>query len=179
MTVIATKREFYRLWRAGLLGNRPRTFDTARELRRAVAQGFRGTVSARADNVRSWKTRYRLTPDEALALAAQQPGLTFNESAPDEVLLIQGEVHRGVGGLYLRYDTTPNLKMKEAMARAKDAWRLHAQGLLRQRMAPSSYDDVMELLDEYPGHVVEFSTHGVTCGDCPHRNTLIWEVRAY
>jgi hypothetical protein len=95
------------------------------------------------------------------------------------VLLIQGEVTRAPGGLYLRYDTTPSLKMNEAMRVAKDAFGLRAKLLLDHHLWPSSRDDMDALLDLYPGHVIEFSAHDCACGDQPHRNTLFWEVRRY
>jgi hypothetical protein len=178
VTVIRAKAEFYRRWFAGLLGNRPRTWGTPEAL---LASGYTGTVSVRTVGPAGGKTRYNLTVSEAVEAARDWPGKpTFNESAPDHVLLIQGEVTRSVGGLYLRYSTTPGMKMNEAMRLdAHDASGLTAKLLLDHFLWPASRDDLDALLDAYPDHVVEFSAHGCACGDQPHRNMLVWEVRAY
>jgi hypothetical protein len=172
--MIRTKREFYRLWNAGLLGNRPRTWHSLMAL---TSSDFQGEVTIRNAEVPGWRTQYRVPVNEAILTAP--PGSTFNESAPDLQLTFQGEVTRREGGLYLRFDCTPNLKMKEAMACAKDAYGLTAKLLLDRYLWPSSRDDLDALLDLYPDHVIEFSAYDRAVGDRPHRNTLIWEVRAY
>lgn len=125
------------------------------------------------------QTHYRLSVLEAVRLARYEREATFNESMPDEALTIQGEVTRAPGGLYLRCDRTPGLKMKDAMAVAKDAWGVHAKLVLDHFLWPNSLDDVEILLDTYPDHVVEFSTYDRAVGDQPRRNTIIWEVRSY
>lgn len=177
--MITTKRQFYRLWRAGVLGNKPRIWG---DLWALMLSDYRGSVTIRSASATGWKTMYRV-PYGQVGEAVNGPipveDPTFNESAPDEVLTFQGEVTRAVGGLYLRYDCTPDLKMKEAMARAKDAYGLAARQLLARYLWPSSYDDLMDLLDLYPDHVIEFSAYDRKVGDQPHRNTLIWEVRHY
>ena len=43
---------------------------------------------------------------------------------------------------------------------------------------PSSLDDIIGLVDDYPEHVVEFSTFSVNVG-LLQRPTVIWEVRRY
>lgn len=177
MSVIRSKAEFYRRWHAGLLGNRPRTWSTPEALQ---ASGFAGTVTIRTVGQGGGKTRYRVPVSEALALAEAWPGqATFNESAPDDLLLLQGEVARIVGGLYLRYSTTPGLKMQEAMREAHEARGLLAKALLDVFLAPASRDDLETLWDLYPDAVIEFSAYSRNVGDQPHRNALLWEVRNY
>jgi len=46
-------------------------------------------------------------------------------------------------------------------------------------MTPSSHDDWNELLERYPGHVLEVSIYDRCLGDLPNRNSLVWEVRKY
>ncbi len=57
--------------------------------------------------------------------------------------------------------------------------RTAARALLRSVLNPNSYDDLGELLDRYPGHVVELSALEVCYGTCENRNAIVWEVRAY
>jgi hypothetical protein len=54
-----------------------------------------------------------------------------------------------------------------------------ARGLLRRHLNPNSHDDLMELLEIYPDHVIEFSAMDRCYGTLPHRNAITWEVRAY
>jgi hypothetical protein len=173
---IRCKREFYRLWRAGLLGNRPRTWADATAL---AASGWPRPVVARSSNANGWKTRYGIAVEEALALARQVPGLTFNECLPDEALLIQGEVMRGERGLELTYSTVRK-PMKVALAEeTRSALGLAAKMLLDFYLWPTSRDDLDALLDLYPAAVVEFGAYDRAIGDQPFRNTLFWEVRNY
>ena len=175
MNVIRTKEAYYRLWRTGVLGNRPRTWADPDALR---ASGWTGPVVMRSTDL-SWKTLYGITVEEALRLAPRVRGATFNECMPDHALLIQGEVMRGWRGLELTY--TRALKpMKLGLAEdARYACGLTAKLLLDHFLWPNSRDDLDALLDLYDGHAVEFSTYSVAVGDQPHRNTILWETRAY
>jgi hypothetical protein len=176
MTMIRTKADFYRLWRAGLLGNKPRSWsdDLALQL-----SGYRGELTIRSVAGTGGATKYRVPFDEAIRLSFSWPcAHNFNESMPDEDLTIQGEVKQGEFGLDFNYDCTPNLKYNEAREHFKHAGGLLAKLLLQRYLWPPSYDDLMELLELYSGHVIEFSSYSRAVGDCLHRNTVIWEVRS-
>jgi hypothetical protein len=54
-----------------------------------------------------------------------------------------------------------------------------ARLLLRRHLNENSYDDLCDLLDKWPGHVVEFSAVDGMFGTMPGRNAIIWEVRQY
>jgi hypothetical protein len=169
--VIRTKREFYRLWRAGVLGNRPRTWVTVDDL---LASGWTQPVVVRSTAV-GGPTLYGISVASALAFV----NATFNECLDDDALLIQGEVMRDVGGLALTYSTVCK-PMKLALAeRTARAHGLAAKLILDHFLGPSSRDDLDALLDLHPGAVVEFGTYSRNLGDQPHRNTLFWEVRNY
>lgn len=56
---------------------------------------------------------------------------------------------------------------------------LTARNLLRRSLNGSSLADLRELLDKYPGHVVELSACSSNVGTIPGRNAIIWEVRKY
>lgn len=176
MPRIRTKKQFYRLWSAGLLGNRLRCWDSAAALGRA---GFGGRVAVRS-SVAGGPCRYGLTVPEALEAGKGWPCKPyFNEMAPDDNLRLQGEVAREVGGLCLTYSTTPGLRMREALKTAKTARGVAAHAILGAYLWPASRDDLDALWDLYPDSVIEFSAYGCAVGDQRNRNTLIWEVRDY
>ena len=56
---------------------------------------------------------------------------------------------------------------------------LRADMMVRGCMTPSSYSDWRELLDLYPGHVLEVSIWDSCIGDVPGRNAVVWEIRKY
>lgn len=176
MNAIRNKKQFYRLWRQGLLGNRPRTWKDAAELERS---GYQGKVTVRSSKLTDWKTLYRVSVSEALILGRAELHLTFNESMPDEVLTLQGEVMRSHRELELTYSTQPGLAMKEAMKESTKVSGVVALGILHHFLRPASQEELWELLDRYPDHVVEFSAYDRAVGELPHRNAVVWEVRSY
>lgn len=54
-----------------------------------------------------------------------------------------------------------------------------ARMLLRRFLNPNSLDDLYQLLEAYPGHVVELSATEQEYGTHPGRNAVVWEVRDY
>lgn len=168
-----TKAEFRQRYAAGEFGNRPRTWFSRREL---LESRYDGTVTCRA-LIPGALCDYRVSVEDATTNPKYQD-YAFNESMPDEILTLQGEVMRDTSGLYLAYSTEPNLVMRVAMQSQKNASRSAADAILRHYLTPTSYEDIYELLDAYDG-VVEFSTYGQAVGNLPFRNTVIWEVRNY
>jgi hypothetical protein len=105
--------------------------------------------------------------------------MIYGECPPEESRTIQGELCRGPWGHYFYYTFAAG-PMRWALEEAgRHAWGLEVLMLLRANVDPSSLDDIMELLDEYPDHVVEFTSFTVPVGRIPGRQTLIWEVRKY
>lgn len=174
---LTRKSEFYRLWHAGMLGNKPRVWHTLDALQKS---SYRGELTIRSVANAGGATKYRVPYEEAVRLSFSWPcTCTFNESMPDEYLVLQGEVIRGVEGLWLGFDTTPGRKMNEARRFFQAAQGLEALCYLQYHLWPSSYDDLMMLLDMYQDHAIEFSSYRHAVGDQRNRNTIIWEVRAY
>ncbi len=100
----------------------------------------------------------------------------FIEPAPDEHLVIQGE-------FFNSFDRYLMVSAEQVVMKKTKLWS-HVTGLrslmlLRAAMTTDSYEDFQILLDQYPEHVIEFGCYGINCGDCPGRNTIIWEVRRY
>jgi hypothetical protein len=56
---------------------------------------------------------------------------------------------------------------------------LEAKITLRRYLDSSSYDDLMDLVETFPEHVIEFGAYETNLGNIPGRNTVIWEVRKY
>lgn len=171
----------YRLLHAGRFGNGLRQWKNELELLRS---GFTGLVGIRGTAASGFKlaSLKNMPPREAIDMAwsAGAKGVVqYSEGAPDEKLTIQGEVTRGVGGLYLTFSVDKNKKMRDAMRHPLRAEGLDAVMLLKAYLDANSYQDLMDLLDGFPDHVVEFSTYSMPLGWARQRNTVFWEVRAY
>ena len=99
---------------------------------------------------------------------------------PDDKIIIQGEISRSDQfGWMFRLSTMPrpmNISLRDdpIHINGPGGW-LHLKGT----MDAQSYSDIQELFETYPDATVEFSTYSINVGDCPGRNTLIWEVRNY
>lgn len=72
------------------------------------------------------------------------------------------------------------LKWREAFRHTAREWSgVAANAILRNYLWPNDYEDLMTLLERYPGHVVEMTVCDRAVGKIPMRNTVIWEVRNY
>lgn len=179
---VASKQQSYALWQQGAFGNKLRTWDSLTEI---LASGYAGTVSMRykgsaGGSFYAYEVALANIPElqrQWVSQGARPELITFNESAPDACLLIQGELMRYPG--YVLTYSCEKAKMREAMKHPKHAQGLTAKFLLQQFCAPSSFDDLMELLDLYPDHVIEFGAYEQGLGNRAGRNTIIWEVRDY
>jgi hypothetical protein len=177
-----TKSEFYERYLKGEFGNRPRTWASWAELREAP---YAGRVTIRdlrpggpcyygVDVVDLRAGKY---PKGCDTLADKR----FNESMPDEFLTIQGNVWLDAFGLKLEYSCEPNVGHRAAVNQplVKTAERLGALSLLKTYMDWNSYDDLQELLENYPEAVIEFSAYSKFVGVLPGRSAVFWEVRLY
>ena len=103
-----------------------------------------------------------------------------NEAAPDQCVVLQGELWTGgdIPGYFLY--STVRAHMRPALKKESHESRgLLTRQLLRGNMTPSSYSDLQELEQLYPDHVIELSVYSKCVGDTPGRNTLVWEIRQY
>ena len=182
--MIKNKAQMYRLYSGGAFGNKLRTWDSMEDL---LLSGYTGSVTARyVGDSGGGLAHYRI-PVNKVPLFEQEcrdrglevGRIRYNESAPDDRLLIQGEVMRDHRGLVLRYSRLKTMMRKALSEDTNHAQGITAQFLLKAYLTWLSYNDIMELLDQYEGHVVEFSAYEMLVGDCRGRNTVVWEVRAY
>ena len=54
-----------------------------------------------------------------------------------------------------------------------------ARMVLKRHLNADSYDDVWRLIEDYPDHVLEFSTLDRNMGTVPGRRHIVWEIRQY
>lgn len=184
---VKTKADFVTRFIAGEFGNRPPVWPSIKEY---LASDYQGLVHLRsrhpADTSYYDVPRYQVAELwSSLTLAYREADYYISAMIPKEVertLLIQGEVCQTIGsnaGLALLY-TTVALNMREALAeRSTNIEGVRASIMLMYWLCPNSYEWLMELLNRYPQHVVEFSTYGRNTGVLPGFNTVFWEVRQY
>lgn len=176
-TAIKRKSQMYELYHRGTFGNKNRNWLTLEDY---LASDFHGLVALRETGKVGGKCYYNLDRNGVLAHIPEFPkGYNISEMLPSDKLLLQGEIQRDSQGLYLFYS--------KALAPMRDALKQspqHARGvavtmILQHYLDPSSLEDIYSLLDNYPDHVIEFSTYSCKVGEIPNRNTVIWEVRQY
>lgn len=185
--MIENKDRMYELYERHAFGNKLRTWPSLEAL---LASGYAGEVSIRYRGAAggSKYTAYNVpASDVARTVNAfcQEGALTslfaFNESAPDEKLIFQGEVMRSPQHLSMRL-SRERTKMRNAMANTSAIEHLDmlkAATELRSQLYPSSYSDLCGLFEKFPTSVVELSVYDTAVGDLPGRNAVIWEVRDY
>lgn len=202
MAVITSKRQFFELWEAGVLGNRTRLW---RSLNDALASGspkigFREIRPAGSTGAGAWTL---LTQADHVPFVARESlrhsferrvtemyhewkaaGRNFimDDSVPNDKSTMQGEVCRTYRGLQSFFAVGRGLPpMRITMAQGLHRHRDGAETnvLLDRYMDPSSRDDLRDLLDLYPDAAVELTCFSVNVGNLPHRNTIFWEVRNY
>lgn len=179
---IVSKSQMYRLLRAGELGNTARFWTSFDEV---MDSGYNGELSLRVDMVGHPFAMYRVKiGDLAVRLEEAPQDLVTNnriiycEAPPHHLGNLQGEVMQHTNGLYLLH-TYVKEPMRIALAQnSREARRLVAKLILEHHLDASDLEHIYNLLEEYPGHVVEFSNFDVKMGTMKRR-CCIWEVRRY
>lgn len=187
MAEIKTKKEFYQLWEAGVLGNKLRTWRDPREAEASGVPlvGFRYS-DPRGGGAPWWGTAPHggivARFNEIVATGFDAQYLVVCEAAPDEHGTLQGEVCRTVGGWHGLLGLSRGERMRDAIAKGllRPVHGVTVVALLNHYMDPSSRDDLEALLERYPDATVEFTCYGdLHVGSTPRRNTIFWEVRNY
>ena len=181
MRPVLDKADFVRRYAAGEFGNAAPTWP---KLEDCLASAARGPfhVRNRTAGGRTWYNVSRRKLAGVWQRAATEygvDGLYISAMAPTPRTVIQGEVMEDVGGWQLTYSTV-KLPMRDALqACTAYACGLAAMALVRQAMNERSWNWLRDLLERYPGHVVEFSVYDVCWGTVAGFNTVFWEVRNY
>ena len=188
---IKNKREFYKLWEEGLLGNRTKIFHTLEEAleSREPQIGFRQVGKAgggrwslvKKENQPRDQFIAKVTIEYQIWKNLGTPFIMDN-SVPNHRSTLQGEICRTYKGiesfLAVGYGLPPmRISIQENL-------HVHRGGattnyLLDKYMDPSSRDDLRDLLDLYPDAAIEFTCFDCNVGVLPHRNTIFWEIRNY
>lgn len=177
---ILNKKENYALYNSNYFGNKTQTWNTPEEI---IKSNWKGLICIRSKKGIDRKfVIYNVNLNSGLEILKQRniplSQVIFNQPMPDEYLTIQGEVMRLETGLYLRYT-----QIKKPMNLALTEQDLTIQGLkakflLQKYLDAKSYENLMNLLEEFPESVIEFSTYSRGVGNLK-TNTVFWEVRNY
>lgn len=171
--IINTKTKMYRYLQAGKFGNTMQIFDSLEKAPNINNLGVRfmkiGSINRCIPNI-SKRDLLRLKLDLSEAKIFVCP-----ENVGGNVL--NAELMRSHEGLNLRYKVG-NMIMRQAMNAPDRAIGLRAKMILQCYLDATSYDTLMDLLDLYPDHVIEFSVFDKAMGIF-ERRTIIWEVRKY
>lgn len=179
---IKTKRKFFELWNAGVLGFKLRTWETVEDLDRARPSpsivGFRQIGSSGGGKLSI--VPVSKAAETAAEWRAEGRQYMICEAAPDEKGTIQGEICRGPFGWAGIMGLSRGERMRDAIAKGLLTPRSGAvaRALVRKYMSPPSFDDLDAIFDLYPDAAVEFTCYGDHNFD-RGRNTIFWEVRNY
>lgn len=182
---INSKAEFFRLWEAGVLGNRLQIWRDEYEARHACFTQLIDVVGFREIKLGAGSLAI-VDRRDIFSTAIEWRKLNRNfmicQSAPDHLATVQGEVYRTVGGWrgFIAAPVLNGQRMRESLrSNARDCRGVEITELLDRYMDQNSRDDLEQLDELYPEHVVEFTCYSVELGQLPHRNTIFWEVRNY
>lgn len=182
---ITSKQEFLDLHLAGRLGNIVPSWDTEQQAR---ADGYDGPVMIRFKTPSSPFTTPNVPMDDVTRTLCELEAkgapiylAYLTHMTPGVRRRLNAQAWRGPSGLYLNYS-----RVQATMADTSGpGWR-HAEcsaalAILRWACDPSSYDDLMYLLDRYPDAVIELTAYEHPIGVLADsgRNTIFWEVRNY
>ncbi len=183
---ILDKAENYALYEAGLFGNKAMTWNSYKEI---LQSDWKGGVCMRSKKgIARSEVKYNVPLKELPKhiedwkwLGIPEEMISFNQSMPDEHLILQGEILREGNLFCLLYSTVKkpmNIALKE---KSQEIIGFDAAKVLRRNLAEESYADLENLLTEFPYSVVEFSAYSIPVGNLSHtgRNTVFWEVRNY
>jgi hypothetical protein len=178
MIAITNKRQMQQLLASGRLGNAMRMWPNLEALQ---ASGYDGLVYVRSMQISNSDKLFEVPAAEVAERLNQRrialASCRFYEAPLNELRVIQGEFCH-LPPYYLNY-TMAHEPLRTALERdSRHAYGSEALGILRHYCDPADYDWLHELLDVYPGHVIEFSVLRQRVGTL-RRRMVIWEVRSY
>lgn len=176
---VLSKHDFVRRYTAMEFGNRPATWNNLGEVVASTTALY--NLRNRVAGGQTWMNlSYSKLTDlwEKVKSEGNANQFYISEMAPTLYTTFQGEVFQTEYGLRLWW-TKNKLPMRDALRLQSCCYDgIMAVQTLRHELPPHDWDWLQYLLDEYPGHVVEFSTYSIRCGVL-NRRTMFWEVRNY
>jgi hypothetical protein len=170
---------FYRMLRTGRFGNYPAAWSSLEDV---LAGGFTGEVSIRSREISNPVRIYHIPVADLAATVAALPeeqkraGLEFSEAPPDDKRVVQGE--RDGQRLYYSYVGKP---MRFALAEGgQHLYWAQARMFLKRHLTAGDYEWLESLLEDFPGHTVEFSAFSVPVGQLgptTGSQCIFWELR--
>ena len=155
-----------------------RHWETIRDIE---TSGYNGFVNVRDSRPSTKIMKYGILMKDlhnvVLKMDVPENILYFNETAPDEYILIQGELMQSDEHLDLTY-SFEKASNRKALMNPSFARGLTAKMLIERYMDRDSLDDINEILESYPDHIIEFSTFSIKLGSL-NKNTIIWEIRKF
>lgn len=184
--IISTKRQFVREYQKGTFGNASPTWNTFEDFERHLVSPQYVNPQEKFYHLRNriagGPTYYNLPGNQAYTLwrnAEYRNNWYVSEMAPTHLTLFQGEVRRTTRHLDLYYSRYVAPMRESLLKGGRQQYGILALSLLKYYLDSSSYEWLNYLLDEFDGHVVEFSTYATQWGTVPGMNTIFWEVRLY
>ena len=178
---IESKREFYRLWKLGIIGNRPILFNSPEEAAAYTGPyvGFREVGAAGGGSFEI--VTPQMVMDTAASWEALGRNFVMDGAVPNDRCQLLGEITKTFRGWEGYLAIGPKIPMRPAMKHGLlNPYRgLKVKLLLDQFMDPCSREDLDELMEMYPGHTIEFGCYDTNVGVLPFRNTIFWETRLY
>lgn len=184
MRPVTSKSDGIRRWHLGEFGNKLRTWSVDGWV---IQQKYDEDVGLRYSDPRGGGAAFEahLMPPQACSrldawvdMGRDLEHITVCEEAPDHRLMINGELLLDHSWAF--FHSRIKKPMRAALREAgKWMYGLTTRHTLKSLMSPSSWSDLEALVDLYPDHIVELSVYECLLGQCPGRNTIIWEVRKY
>ena len=182
---IATKQQMYELLRAGRLGNTIPSWSSVLD--------WKASPDSRLFFFWGVRTMTPGGPCRLFCPTAEVADIVADFAQPVNISIMVDAIHDVTVTLWADcYEAEDGLYISATEYPPKGAnWRkdkpildkefrgIAANHLLRKHMDENSREDLRILLDEYPGHVVEFSCLNKCLGLISNRNSIVWECRYY
>lgn len=188
---VLNKRDFIERYIAREFGNRSKTWGTIDEFNLLKSTGKLnlnpdGLVCIRNRNAGSPFMVANLKQEDVdsvinkwLESKTFKIGDAYIAESPMPMQIFQGEFLFTTKGPYLFAEIGSRLPMRQGLeTNGKEYTGTTALLLLKHFLDDPSYDNLMQLSEDYPDHTIEFSVFPMKCG-IYHRNTCFWEVRRY
>lgn len=182
--IISSKEQMYRLLARGAFGNTTQqyfdldTWKASDEYRRCPMWGVRSLVAG-------GPCRLYCPREEVEETVRKFGGVKFNVSIMVDTyakVLLWADIWDSPSGLVvygIEYPPQGGSWRALMPTQGKHYEGTAARMLLRRCLNENSYNDIEEVFNKWPGHVLELSACDRWLGVVPGRNHVVWELRNY